>query len=100
MLTSALEEGSAPHPRYHHACSLLALESGSHGASHSSMLVVGGVTHNGVAGDTWSLNLSSLIWREHPVSLHMLPKASVYFGFLYHQLKFCSTPDRAQCCPL
>lgn len=81
MLTSALEEGSAPHSRYHHASSLLAHESGSQGGSHSFMLVVGGVTPDGVAGDTWSLNLSSLIWREHPVSLHVLPKASVYSGF-------------------
>lgn len=81
MLTSALEDGSAPPSRYHHASSLLAHESGSHGASHSFMLVVGGVTPDGVAGDTWSLNLSSLIWREHPVSLHMLPKASVCSGF-------------------
>lgn len=74
MLTSALEEGSAPHPRYHHASSLLVHESGSgsHGASHSFMLVVGGVTQNGVAGDTWSLNLSSLIWREHPVSIRLI----------------------------
>lgn len=73
MLTSAVDEGSAPHPRYHHASSLLGHESGpgGPGASHSFMLVVGGVTHNGVAGDTWSLNLSSLIWREHPVSVRM-----------------------------
>lgn len=81
MLTSALEEGSAPHSRYHHASSLLAHESGSHGASHSFMLVVGGVTQDGVAGDTWSLNLSSLIWREHPVSLHMLQKLLFTLGF-------------------
>lgn len=100
MLTSALEEGSAPHSRYHHASSLLAHESGAHGASHSFMLVVGGVTQDGVAGDTWSLNLSSLIWREHPVSLHLFPKASVYLGSLYHQLKFPCTADRARCCPL
>lgn len=71
MLTSALEEGSTPSSRYHHATALLVYESGSgnHGTSHSFMLVVGGVTQNGVAADTWSLNLSSLIWREHPVSI-------------------------------
>lgn len=69
MLTSAVEGGSTPSSRYHHAASLLTLhESASHGTSHSFMLVVGGVTPNGVASDTWSLNLSSLIWKEHPVS--------------------------------
>lgn len=69
MLTSAVEEGSTPSSRYHHAASLLTPhESASHGTSHSFMLVVGGVTPNGVASDTWSLNLSSLIWKEHPVS--------------------------------
>lgn len=110
MLTSALEEGSAPNPRYHHASSLLVHESGpgNHGASHSFMLVVGGVTQNGVAGDTWSLNLSSLIWREHPVSIRFITLAqnipkiiSLILGlFLCRQIKFCCTPDRAQCCPL
>lgn len=73
MLTSAAEEGSTLSPRYHHAASLLTLyDSGSHGASHSFMLVVGGVTQNGVASDTWSLNLSSLIWREHPVRTRLI----------------------------
>lgn len=68
MLTSAVEEGSTPSSRYHHAASLVTLhDAASHGTSHSFMLVVGGVTSNGVASDTWSLNLSSLIWREHPV---------------------------------
>lgn len=68
MLTSAVEEGSTPSSRYHHAASLVTLyDSASHGTSHSFMLVVGGVTQTGVASDTWSLNLSSLIWREHPV---------------------------------
>lgn len=81
MLTSALEEGSTPSPRYHHASSLLAHESGSgnHGTSHSFMLVVGGVTQNGVTADTWSLNLSSLIWREHPVSVRVIIPAQKSF---------------------
>lgn len=80
MLTSALEEGSTPSPRYHHASSLLAHESGSgnHGTSHSFMLVVGGVTQNGVTADTWSLNLSSLIWREHPVSVRFIIPAQKF----------------------
>lgn len=87
MLTSALEEGSMPQPRYHHASSLLAHESGSgnHSPSHTFMLVVGGVTQNGVAADTWSLNLSSLIWREHPVSvgfiIHAQSGATAYLRF-------------------
>lgn len=81
MLTSALEEGSTPSPRYHHASSLLAHESGSgnHGTSHSFMLVVGGVTQNGVSADTWSLNLSNLIWREHPVSVRFIIPAQKSF---------------------
>lgn len=72
MLTSSVEEGSTPSPRYHHASALLTSHesgSGSHGASHNFMLVVGGVTQNGVAMDTWSLNLSSLVWREHKVRI-------------------------------
>lgn len=81
MLTSALEEGFTPSPRYHHASSLLAHESGSgnHFTSHSFMLVVGGVTQNGVTADTWSLNLSSLIWREHPVSPRFILPAQFFF---------------------
>lgn len=73
MLTSSVEEGSTPSARYHHATALLTSHqsgSGSNGAAgHSFMLVVGGVTPNGVAMDTWSLNLSSLVWREHKVRL-------------------------------
>ncbi|XP_045900405.1 multiple epidermal growth factor-like domains protein 8 [Micropterus dolomieu] len=81
MSTSSAEEGSAPGPRYHHASALLTRRgsgSGASGASHSFVLVVGGVTQNGVAMDTWSLNLSSLVWREHkspalpPVAGHTL----------------------------
>lgn len=88
MLTSALEEGSTPSPRYHHASSLLAHESGSgnHGTSHSFMLVVGGVTQNGVTADTWSLNLSSLIWREHPVSVRFIIPAQKLFFFFFASL--------------
>lgn len=77
MLTSSVEEGSTPSPRYHHAASLLTSHesgSGGHGASHNFMLVVGGVTQNGVAMDTWSLNLSSLIWREHTVRIRFVKK--------------------------
>lgn len=67
MLTSSVEEGSTPSPRYHHATALLTShESGNH---HNFMLVVGGVTQNSVAMDTWSLNLSSLVWREHKVRM-------------------------------
>ncbi len=72
MLTSSMEDGSTPIPRYHHASSLLTMHdssSGSSGVSHNFMLVVGGVTQNGVAMDTWSLNLSSLVWREHMVRI-------------------------------
>ncbi|KAG7216925.1 hypothetical protein INR49_001579, partial [Caranx melampygus] len=72
MLTSSVEEGSTPSPRYHHASALLTSHEsglGGHGATHNFMLVVGGVTQNGVAMDTWSLNLSSLVWREHKSSV-------------------------------
>ncbi|XP_074538910.1 multiple epidermal growth factor-like domains protein 8 isoform X3 [Halichoeres trimaculatus] len=72
MQTSSVEEGSTPDARYHHAAALLTShesDSGGLAASHSFMLVVGGVTQNGVAMDTWSLNLSSLVWREHKNSL-------------------------------
>lgn len=73
MLASSVEEGSTPSPRYHHAAALLTShESGSHGATHNFMLVVGGVTQNGVAMDTWSLNLSSLVWREHEVRIRFI----------------------------
>lgn len=71
MLTSSLDEGETPRARYHHAAALLntyEMDSGSHEGGHSFMLVVGGVTQNGVSMDTWSLNLSSLVWREHQVS--------------------------------
>lgn len=80
MLTSSVEEGSAVSPRYHHAAALLTSHEsvpGHHGASHSFMLVVGGVTQNGVAMDTWSLNLSSLVWREHKVRI--LAVSWIYF---------------------
>lgn len=68
MLTSSVEEGSMPNPRYHHASAILSHESGS-GANHNFMLVVGGVTQDGVSMDTWTLNLSSLVWREHKVGI-------------------------------
>ncbi|XP_035278041.1 multiple epidermal growth factor-like domains protein 8 isoform X2 [Anguilla anguilla] len=108
MLTSSVDEGSAPSPRYHHASALLANHdphSGSQGASHNIMLVVGGVTQKGVAMDTWSLNLSSLVWKEYnssvlpPVAGHTLTVrrgASVLLiggyspenGFNHHLLEF------------
>ncbi|KAI1886275.1 hypothetical protein AGOR_G00212320 [Albula goreensis] len=81
MLTSSVDEASAPTPRYHHASALLTNHdphSGPQGASHNIMLVVGGVTQKGVAMDTWSLNLSSLVWKEYnssvlpPVAGHTL----------------------------
>lgn len=75
MLTSSLDEGSIPSARYHHAASLLTSyepSSGSHEGGYSLMLVVGGVTRKGVAMDTWSLNLSSLVWREHKVRILIL----------------------------
>lgn len=74
MLTSSLEEGSTPSARYNHASVLLTTHesvSGSYRASHNFMLVVGGVTPDGVAMDTWSLNLSSLVWREHKVRIRL-----------------------------
>lgn len=102
MLTSTAEEGTTPSPRYHHAASLLTLyDSGSHGASHSFMLVVGGVTQNGVASDTWSLNLSSLIWREHPVRTRLIIEMEIseIFFFSFSNVTFLFTSDRARCCP-
>lgn len=73
MLTSSVEESSEPLPRYHHASALVYnhdLFSGSQTATHSLMLVVGGVTKKGVANDTWCLNLSSLVWKQYKV-LHV-----------------------------
>lgn len=104
MLTSAVEKGSTPSSRYHHAASLLTpYESASQGASHSFMLVVGGVTPSGVASDTWSLNLSSLIWKEHPVSsrVNSLMKSNclALLVFLFCKCAFPFMPHRAQCCP-
>lgn len=105
MLTSAVEEGSIPSSRYHHAASLVTLhDAASHGTSHSFMLVVGGVTSNGVASDTWSLNLSSLIWREHPVRsrVHIdmeINCSTCLFFFFFCKCTFPVTPDRARCCP-
>ncbi|XP_019220013.1 multiple epidermal growth factor-like domains protein 8 [Oreochromis niloticus] len=104
MLTSSVEEGSMPNPRYHHASAMLTHESGS-GANHNFMLVVGGVTRDGVSMDTWTLNLSSLVWREHkstvlpPVAGHTLTvrrDSSVLLiggyspenGFNHHLLEF------------
>uniref|UniRef100_A0A8C7C7Q8 Multiple EGF like domains 8 n=1 Tax=Oncorhynchus kisutch TaxID=8019 RepID=A0A8C7C7Q8_ONCKI len=78
MLTSSVEEGSTPSPRYHHASALLASHeplSDAQGATHNLMLVVGGVTQKGVAMDTWSLNLSSLVWRQHKVRVVLPPVA-------------------------
>uniref|UniRef100_A0AAX7TXQ6 Multiple EGF-like-domains 8 n=1 Tax=Astatotilapia calliptera TaxID=8154 RepID=A0AAX7TXQ6_ASTCA len=104
MLTSSVEEGSMPNPRYHHASAMLSHESGA-GANHNFMLVVGGVTQDGVSMDTWTLNLSSLVWREHkstvlpPVAGHTLTvrrDCSVLLiggyspenGFNHHLLEF------------
>lgn len=73
MLTSSVDDGSTPSSRYQHAAALLTLHdsvSGTPRDTHSLMFVVGGVTQNGVASDTWSLNLSSLVWREHKVSIY------------------------------
>lgn len=70
MLTSIVEDGSAPSPRYHHASALLTSQeslAGTQGVMHGVMLVVGGVTQKGVAMDTWALNLSSLVWKEFKV---------------------------------
>lgn len=92
MLTSAVQEGSTPSPRYHHAASLLTSHEPGSGASHSFMLVVGGVTPNGVAMDTWSLNLSSLIWREHTVRIWLileLQNIRESEGFLLQQMICC-----------
>ncbi|XP_028836876.1 multiple epidermal growth factor-like domains protein 8 [Denticeps clupeoides] len=77
MLTSSADEGTTPVPRYHHAAALVSSQD-TVGAVHHLMLVVGGVTQNGVAMDTWSLNLSSLVWKEYkslilpPVAGHTL----------------------------
>lgn len=78
MLTSSVEEGSTPSPRYHHASALLSTHDSGHGTSHNFMLVVGGVTHDGVAMDTWSLNLSSLVWREHKVEIKFIVEMKIF----------------------
>lgn len=70
MLTSSAEEGSSPLARYHHASVVVAIHdhmSSTPTDSHHLMLVVGGVAPNGVLNDTWSLNLSSLMWTEYKV---------------------------------
>lgn len=100
MLTSSLDEGATPSARYHHAASLLTgyePSSGTLEGGHSFMLVVGGVTPKGVAMDTWSLNLSSLVWREHKVRILMEIK-NVFIknkSQVVPELIFFS---RAQCC--
>lgn len=104
MLTSSVEEGSTPSARYHHASALLTTHesaSGSYGASHNFMLVVGGVTQNGVAMDTWSLNLSSLVWREHKVRIILEKQISeeIYSVLFYSwKIKVCPSSNRVQCC--
>lgn len=101
MLTSSVEEGSTPSPRYHHAAALLTThESVGQGASHNFMLVVGGVTQKGVAMDTWSLNLSSLVWREHKVRIKFVveKKNIEKMPFASSKSNFFPPPDRAQCC--
>lgn len=70
MLTSSVEEGSSPLPRYRHASVVVAIHdqaSSTPTGTHHLMLVVGGVTPDSVMSDTWSLNLSSLMWTEHKV---------------------------------
>lgn len=67
MLTSSVEEASTPVARYHHAAALVSYHDLMSGVTHNMMMVVGGVTQKGVAMDTWSLNLSSLVWKEYKV---------------------------------
>ncbi|XP_076135995.1 multiple epidermal growth factor-like domains protein 8 [Alosa pseudoharengus] len=69
MLTSSVEESSTPAARYHHAAALVSNHDLMSAVTHNMMLVVGGVTQKGVANDTWSLNLSSLVWKEYKSSL-------------------------------
>uniref|UniRef100_A0AAR2K5K4 Multiple EGF-like-domains 8 n=1 Tax=Pygocentrus nattereri TaxID=42514 RepID=A0AAR2K5K4_PYGNA len=108
MLTSSVEEGSTPMPRYHHASAVVPIHdrlSGTQMVTHHLMLVVGGVTQKGVASDTWSLNLSSLVWSKYessvlpPVAGHTLTvrrSLSVLLiggyspenGFNHHLLEF------------
>uniref|UniRef100_A0AAR2IQ65 Multiple EGF-like-domains 8 n=1 Tax=Pygocentrus nattereri TaxID=42514 RepID=A0AAR2IQ65_PYGNA len=102
MLTSSVEEGSTPMPRYHHASAVVPIHdrlSGTQMVTHHLMLVVGGVTQKGVASDTWSLNLSSLVWMLPPVAGHTLTvrrSLSVLLiggyspenGFNHHLLEF------------
>lgn len=90
MLTSAVEEGLTPSPRYHHASSLLTSHESSHGAGHNFMLVVGGVTENGVAMDTWSLNLSSLIWKEYTVSIRFIIEIKLPENLIFSIVFFLS----------
>uniref|UniRef100_A0A8B9H6U8 Multiple EGF-like-domains 8 n=1 Tax=Astyanax mexicanus TaxID=7994 RepID=A0A8B9H6U8_ASTMX len=71
MLTSTVEV-STPMPRYHHASAVVPVHdhlSGTQPITHHLMLVVGGVTQKGVANDTWSLNLSSLVWSKYESSV-------------------------------
>lgn len=72
MLTSSKEDGSAPKPRYYHASAVVPSHeqtSVAADANHCLMFVVGGVTQNGVTSDTWSLDLSSLIWTQYKVKI-------------------------------
>lgn len=87
MLTSSGEDGSGPLPRYHHASVVVAIHdhmSNTQTDSYHLMIVVGGVTPNSVMNDTWSLNLSSLMWTEYKVwNIRYVLK-----GFqLFHYLK-------------
>lgn len=70
MLTSSGKDVSSPLPRYHHTSVVVATHdhmSSTQADSHHLMLVVGGITSNSVMSDTWSLNLSSLMWTEYKV---------------------------------
>lgn len=110
MLTSSGEDGSGPLPRYHHASVVVAIHdhmSNTQTDSYHLMIVVGGVTPNSVMNDTWSLNLSSLMWTEYkssvlpPVAGHTLTVRKVSSvlliggyseenGFNHHLLEFNS----------
>lgn len=109
MLTSSGEEGSSPLPRYHHASVVVAIHdrmSSTQTDSHHLMLVVGGVTQNSVMSDTWSLNLSSLMWTEYKVwnARYVLNDFQV-LNYLKNKTKLCfelitTFIFRVQRCPL
>ncbi|XP_043935354.1 multiple epidermal growth factor-like domains protein 8 [Protopterus annectens] len=61
MLTSTVDGGNGPRPRYFHTAVRI--------SSNNAMYVVGGLTDIGVSTDFWILNLTTLQWKEEKSSL-------------------------------